>query len=130
MTTRVASLCRLLCVAAGLSPAGQAPGAAIFGLDAGYPGLAPGPATVVCREGEIVLRNQAIALRWTTTKQGLKAQAARDEQSERSLALAGEVFQIVLADGRLGLLWRAVLHDGANYVRQELEITAREDCTI
>ena len=31
------------------------------------------------------------------------------------------------ADGRLRVLWRAVIHDGGNYVRQELEITARED---
>ncbi|MGA2067904.1 MAG: hypothetical protein ABSG86_23245 [Thermoguttaceae bacterium] len=176
MTTRWTSFCRLLCVAAGLSPAGQALGAAIFGLDAGYPGPAPGPAKVVCREGEIALKTGALALSWTAAKQGLKARAARDQRSGRSLAPAGELFQIVLADGRryaastleaeggpqsgelapragaarlaaripgkqvqlalrsadgrLGLLWRAVIHDGANYVRQELEITARRDCAI
>jgi hypothetical protein len=151
-------------------------GAAIFGLDAGYPGPAPGPARVVCREGEIDLGNRAITLAWTATKQGLKATAARDERLGQSLALTGELFQIILADGRryaastlavedqprcselapqaaaarlaaripakqaqvalrsadgrLRLLWRAELHDGANYVRQELEITAREECAI
>ena len=46
--------------------------------------------------------------------------------------IPGKQVQLALrsADGRLGLLWRAVIHDGANYVRQELEITAREDCAI
>ncbi|MGO8699694.1 MAG: hypothetical protein ACLQVY_18495 [Limisphaerales bacterium] len=27
------------------------------------------------------------------------------------------------ADGRLQVLWRAILHDGANYLRQEIEVT-------
>lgn len=176
MTVRWPSFCRLLCTAACLSLAGQALGAAIFGLDTGYPGPAPGPARVVCREGKIDLGNRAIALGWTATKQGLKATAVRDARMGQSLALAGELFQIILvdgrryaastlvvedqprcselapqaaaarlaariparqaqvalrsADGRLRLLWRAVLHDGANYVRQELEITAREECAI
>ncbi len=31
------------------------------------------------------------------------------------------------ADGRLGVAWRALLPDGANYVRQELELTALRD---
>jgi hypothetical protein len=167
---------RLLCIAAGLTLADQVSGAAIFGLDAGYPGPAPGAAKIVCREGEIVVQNRAIALRWTATKQGLKARSARDERSGQSLLLAGELFQIVLADGRryaasnleaegelrikelaavpgaarlaaripgkqvelnlrspdgrLRLLWRAVIHDNANYVRQELEIRTSEDCAI
>ena len=73
MTTRLTSFCRLLCIAAGLSLAGQDVRAATFGLDAGYPGPAPGPAAVVCRDGEIAVGNQAIALAWTATKQGLKA---------------------------------------------------------
>ncbi|MGA2258520.1 MAG: hypothetical protein ABSG53_27975, partial [Thermoguttaceae bacterium] len=176
MTTRSTFLCRLLCISAGLSVAGQALGAAIFGLDAGYPGPAPGPARVVCREGDVAVGNATIGLSWIVTKQGLKARSARDEQSGRSLALAGELFQIVLADGRryaastleaegeprisdlapqagaarlaaripgkqvqmvlrsadgrLRVQWRAVLHDGANYVRQELEVTAGENCAI
>jgi hypothetical protein len=35
------------------------------------------------------------------------------------------------ADGRLRVVWRAVLHDGGNYIRQEIDATAaREDCVI
>ena len=35
------------------------------------------------------------------------------------------------ADGRLRVVWRAVLHDGGNYVRQEIDASAaREDCVI
>ena len=34
-------------------------------------------------------------------------------------------------DGRLRVVWRAVIHDGANYVRQEIEVSpAREDCVV
>ena len=72
MTVRWPSFCRLLCTAACLSLAGQALGAAIFGLDPVIRAL-PGPARVVCREGKIDLGNRAIALGWTATKQGLKA---------------------------------------------------------
>jgi len=35
------------------------------------------------------------------------------------------------ADGRLRMVWRAVLHDGGNYIQQEIEASAaREDCVI
>jgi len=35
------------------------------------------------------------------------------------------------ADGRVLVVWRAVLHDGGNYVRQEIDASAaREDCFI
>jgi hypothetical protein len=35
------------------------------------------------------------------------------------------------ADGRLQVVWRALLHDGGNYLRQEIDATAaREDCAI
>lgn len=35
------------------------------------------------------------------------------------------------ADGRLRVVWRAVMHDGANYARQEIEVTALQDgCAI
>ncbi len=35
------------------------------------------------------------------------------------------------ADARLRVVWRAVLHDGGNYVRQEIDATAAsEDCVI
>jgi len=167
---------RLIGIVAGLSLAGRTAGAAIFAWQAGYPGPAPGQAKIVCHEGEIAVQNQAVALRWTVAKPGLKASSARDERSGRSLAPTGELFQVVLADGRryasssleveggpqiselaasagaaglaaripgrqvqlalrsadgrLRFVWRAVIHDDANYVRQELEITAAADCGI
>ena len=35
------------------------------------------------------------------------------------------------ADGRLRVVWRAVLHDGGNYIRQEIDASAAgEDCVI
>ena len=35
------------------------------------------------------------------------------------------------ADGRLRVVWRAVLHDGGNYIRQEIDArAAHEDCVI
>ena len=35
------------------------------------------------------------------------------------------------ADGRLRVVWRALLHDGGNYIRQELVVSAaRADCVI
>jgi len=35
------------------------------------------------------------------------------------------------ADGRLRVVWRALLHDGANYLRQEIDVSATgEDCVI
>ena len=35
------------------------------------------------------------------------------------------------ADGRLAVTWRAIMHDGANYVRQEIEVkAAAADCVI
>ena len=33
-------------------------------------------------------------------------------------------------DGRLRLTWRAVVHEGDNYVRQLLEVTAGQDCAL
>ncbi len=35
------------------------------------------------------------------------------------------------ADGRLRVVWRAMLHDGGNYIRQEIDASAgREDCLV
>jgi hypothetical protein len=176
MTTRLPLGCRLLCITVSLCLAGRASGATIFGLDAGFPGPPPGPANAACRDGELAVKNQAIALGWIAAKEGLKASFARDESSGRSLMLAGELFRIVLkdgrsyaastlettgepfsselvpqagaarlaaripgkqlqlalrsTDGRLAVLWRAELRDGANYVRQEVEITALEECSV
>jgi hypothetical protein len=114
---------------------------------------------------------------WTAKPQGFKPQVFRHQQLGRDLPLAGEAFQIVLADGQryaasqlaaagdvqittlasdpqaarlaarlpgrqiawplrsadgmLRVVWRAVLLDGANYVRQEIEVTAdRDNCVV
>lgn len=47
--------------------------------------------------------------------------------------IAGRKLEVALssADGRLGVVWRALLHDGANYIRQEIELAAfREDLNL
>jgi hypothetical protein len=46
---------------------------------------------------------------------------------------AGKVVTVKLEDssGRLGVVWRGILHDGANYLRQEVAFTAlKDDCEI
>ncbi len=57
-----------------------------------------------------------------------------DPQAARWAArIPGRQIELPLrsADGRLAVVWRAVMHDGANYVRQEIDVTAtREDCLI
>ena len=57
-----------------------------------------------------------------------------DPQAARWAArIPGRQIELPLrsADGRLAVVWRAVIHDGANYVRQEIDVTAtREDCLI
>ena len=63
---------------------------------------------------------------------------ATDLESNRASSrladrIGGRRFEAHLhsADGRLGILWRAILHDDANYLRQEIEITPlREDVVI
>jgi hypothetical protein len=124
-----------------------------------YPGAAPGKASVA-RDGTVLAaRNAVIEASWTLTPQGLKPATIRGEG--QTLALSGEVFQIVLADGqryaasalapqgrprlasrqieatlratdgRLRVGWRALINDGANYLRQEIAVTATSDnCVI
>jgi hypothetical protein len=54
--------------------------------------------------------------------------APKPEASRYSDRIAGEEFDLPLAsnDGNLHLKWSVVLHDGSNYVRQFLAITAGE----
>jgi len=124
-----------------------------------YPGTPPGKAAVACDGTRLTAHNAAIEVSWTLTQQGLKPAAIFGEG--QALVLNGEVFQIVLADGqryvasalapqgrprvfrrqveatlraadgRLRVGWRALINDGANYVRQEIAVTATsDDCVI
>jgi len=162
-----------------------------------YPGPAPGAVDLFVKDGRIVLRNRALTATWQIGEGGLPSDTGRqtqprssgvfsgqsarrllrDAQSRQTLALTGEVFQIVLAngqgldastlqpdgeprvgrltpdpkaarlasrlpgrqieiplrsnDGAVRVVWRALAHDGANYVREELEIVAAtSDVTI
>jgi len=58
--------------------------------------------------------------------------AARAGEARLAARVPGKQVALALRwpAGPLQLKWRAVLHDDANYVRQELEITAGEDCAI
>jgi hypothetical protein len=147
------------------------------GLTVSCPGPPPGAASAACQDGRITIGTGALAVSWRHTPQGLEALGFRDETLRRDLPMTGEVFEIVLADGRrypaselapdgnprqgdltakpdaarlagripgrqvelslrsadgrLRVLWRALAHDGGNYVRQEIEVTAaRDDCVI
>jgi hypothetical protein len=133
-----------------------------------YPGPQPGPAHAAVSAGLLTVSNRVIAASWTVSNRGLRPGQFSDTQTGLRLALTGQVFQIVLADGthyqasamlpestpvvtdlapqpgsarladrvpgrtiqvplrtpddRLKVLWRAVLLDAANYVRQEIEV--------
>ena len=58
--------------------------------------------------------------------------APEPHAAQLAARIAGRQVEVALAssDGRLRVLWRAFVRDGANYVRQEIEITARQDCTL
>jgi len=138
-----------------------------------YPGVEPGPAHAWITNGNLCVSNRVLSAQWSFSERGLRANSFRDGQTGRSLALTGEVFQVVMkdssrfraselrptgvpaiaelnpqrsssrlagripgrkieipmtsGDGRLGVVWRALILDGANYVRQEIELTALED---
>ena len=59
---------------------------------------------------------------------------APDPKAARLAArIPGRLAEVPLrsADGRLRVVWRALLHDGANYLRQEIDVSAAgEDCVI
>ncbi|MCX6909696.1 MAG: enterotoxin, partial [Verrucomicrobia bacterium] len=142
-----------------------------------YPGTAPGKGTIDCQGDCITIKNTVISASWSLGKQGIRPSSLHDEQAGQKLALGGEVFQIILADGqryaasaftpdgkprvkelapnkkaaqlaarirgrqvevalrsadgRLRVIWRANIHDGANYVRQDISVTAiGKDCVI
>jgi hypothetical protein len=65
-----------------------------------YPGPSPGAATIAIQGTTINVSNQALSMSWDLSVQGLRASWIRDEQLQRQLPLAGEVFQIVLKNGQ------------------------------
>lgn len=142
-----------------------------------YPGTQPGKGAIECQGECVALKNAAISMSWAVDKQGIRPTSLRDQQASQKLALGGEAFQIVMADGqcyaasalvldgkprvkelkpnakaarlaaripgrqveatlrpadgRLRVVWRAIIHDDANYVRQEIAVTALKDgCVI
>ncbi|MBI5685877.1 MAG: enterotoxin [Verrucomicrobia bacterium] len=142
-----------------------------------YPGTPPGKGTIECQGECITLKNAALSMSWALGKQGIRPTSLCDTQASQKLALSGEAFQIIMADGqcyaasalaldakprvkelkpnakaarlaaripgrqvettlrsadgRLRVVWRAIIHDGANYIRQEMTVTALKDgCVI
>lgn len=79
---------------------GEGAGAAGRGRDSGAPGPPPGVARSDCRNGRITLGNAALSVSWRHTPQGLKGLGFRDATAHREWPLTGEIFEIVLADGR------------------------------
>jgi hypothetical protein len=65
-----------------------------------YPGPLPGPAQASTRKGLMTLGNNALSMSWRLTAGGLRHQALRKEHSGTSLGFSGELFWILLADGR------------------------------
>ncbi|MBI5817590.1 MAG: enterotoxin [Verrucomicrobia bacterium] len=142
-----------------------------------YPGTPPGKGMIEYQGERVTLRNAAISMSWAVGNQGVRPASVCDHQASQKLALSGEAFQIIMADGqryaasallldgklrvaelarnskaarlaaripgrqveatlrsadgRLRAVWRAILHDGANYIRQEISVTAvGQDCVI
>ncbi|MHB8969356.1 MAG: alpha-amylase family protein [Pirellulaceae bacterium] len=59
----------------------------------------------------------------------LRSLAPETKSARLAEQFAGQAVEVgmVSADERLRVVWRAILLDGANYVRQELELTAPQD---
>src|ERR1039458_384824 len=85
---------------------------------------------------EIVLTNgerySASALR-RDSPAGLTELTPDPKAARLAARIPGRQVEVPLrsADGRLRVVWRAVLHDGGNYIRQEIDASATgEDCVI
>jgi hypothetical protein len=86
-------------VAAGLTLEAAEPSSST-GWRTEYPGQAPGRVAITCRGPDITVGNEALSMSWTWTPRGLRAQGLLDVQTGRRHEIAGELFQIVLTDGR------------------------------
>jgi len=92
----------LLVFAAGVAllAAPRAASAALFGRETGYPGSPPGKPRVSCQQGVIRVQNNALSLKWGLGQRGLRLLSVEDRQSRYSLECRGELFRIILSDGR------------------------------
>ncbi|MFA7004210.1 MAG: enterotoxin [Verrucomicrobiia bacterium] len=142
-----------------------------------YPDTPPGKGIIECQGARVTIKNTAISMSWTLGPRGIRPASLCHEQAGQKLALSGEAFQIIMADGqryaasefaldgkprakalapnakaaqlaaripgrqveamlrsadgRLRVVWRVIIHDGANYIRQEIAVTALKDgCVI
>ena len=77
-------------------PAGQA---GQIGWDGSLPGPAPGEAAVRCESDRLAAGTAALRLEWKATD-GLRLSSIRTPRTAQPLATAGELFAVVLADGR------------------------------
>ncbi|OQB85334.1 MAG: hypothetical protein BWX88_01982 [Planctomycetes bacterium ADurb.Bin126] len=77
-------------------PAGQA---GQIGWDGSLPGPAPGEAAVRCEGDRLAAGTAALTLEWKATN-GLRLSSIRTPRTVQPLATAGELFAVVLADGR------------------------------
>lgn len=135
-----------------------------------YPGAEPGKVSTQVKDTQLTIGNRALSATWSLTNGSLKPVEVRQPVGSQALALSGEAFQIVLAngvgyaasamtldekavaasiagdasssrladripghklvvpmrsqDGQLRVVWRALMRDGGNYVRQEIAVTA------
>ena len=64
-----------------------------------YPGVEPGSAHASLINGTITFSNNVLVAAWTLSKRGISPVSWRDVPGQRSLALTGEVFQIVMTNG-------------------------------
>jgi len=87
-----------LCI--GLFIGSLARAAEQFGRDWGYPGIQPGNAGIVCKEDVIEARNHVIQIKWGVGKEGLRLLSVKDLQSGYTVRCRGELFRIVVGDGK------------------------------
>ncbi len=65
-----------------------------------YPGKEPGPMSTVCRGDTITITNQAICVTWQTGQPGFRLKVVKDVQTGRAMTFKGELFEVVLSNGR------------------------------
>ena len=109
------------------------------------PGLRPEFVRDTVRQRQVMLTGEAFEIVLTNGDRYAASALRRDSPVRlRDLApdpkaarlaarIPGRLAEVPLrsADGRLRVVWRALLHDGANYLRQEIDVSAAgEDCVI
>ena len=64
-----------------------------------FPGPKPGPMHITSDGQNLVVGNNTISAGWSVGRRGFRSAFVRDEQTQQSIGLNGEVFQITLANG-------------------------------